>query len=376
MRDSFDRRRFLKVVGTSIGAGALFHVAPMLGQSPNGRRLAALLGKSNGEAPTPFSFVQLSDTHVGFSGPPNPTGTAAFERAVAMINGLPQQPDLVLFTGDLTHDSEKPGEPADRMRLFKKIAGRLRAPLVKYVPGEHDAGLDGGALFRDVFGETHYSFDHKGVHFVALDNVSLARPDVGPEQLAWLQDGSGALPATAPIVVFTHRPLFDLRPDWEWFTGDGDEVMNLLAPYENVTVLYGHIHRQHEHTEGHSTTTSPRDRSSSPSPTRRPAREEADPVRPAAALREPRPARRRRDAPARRIAPQGPGRRADPPRIRRNRWHPAVLERRSHPVKKSALAPRHHTCTRLSGPGSAPMTRADRRRSRPSVSSSCPRPSR
>jgi 3',5'-cyclic AMP phosphodiesterase CpdA len=253
MKDSIDRRRFLTLTGTSIGVGALLHVAPLLAQSQSGRRLAARLGKSNGEAPKPFSFVQLSDTHVGYSGPQNPTGTAAFEKAVSIINGLPQQPDLVLFTGDLTHDSEKPGEHADRMRLFQKIAGTLRAPLVKYVPGEHDAGLDGGKLFRDAFGETHYSFDHKGVHFIALDNVSLARPNVGPEQLAWLKKDLARFPVTAPIVVFTHRPLFDLRPDWEWFTGDGDEVMNLLAPYENVTVLYGHIHRHHEHVEGHST---------------------------------------------------------------------------------------------------------------------------
>ena len=136
---------------------------------------------------------------------------------------------------------------------FQQIAGRLRAPLVRYVPGEHDAGLDGGKLFRDTFGDSHYSFDHRGVHFIALDNVSLARPNVGPEQLAWLGKDLARFPKTAPIVVFTHRPLFDLRPDWEWFTGDGDEVMNLLAPYENVTVLYGHIHREHSHTEGHAT---------------------------------------------------------------------------------------------------------------------------
>lgn len=251
MKQAFDRRQFFRIAGVSIGAGALFQVAPLLAKTGEGRRLAALLGKQNGEAPQPFSFVQLSDTHVGYSGPQNPTGTAAFERAVELINGLPEQPDLVLFTGDLTHDSEKPGEHADRMRLFNQIASRLRAPLVKLVPGEHDAGLDGGALFRDALGETHYSFDHKGVHFIALDNVSLARPSVGPDQLAWLKKDLARFPTTAPIVVFTHRPLFDLRPDWEWFTGDGDEVMNLLAPYDNVTVLYGHIHRHHEHTEGH-----------------------------------------------------------------------------------------------------------------------------
>jgi 3',5'-cyclic AMP phosphodiesterase CpdA len=251
MRDpSPDRRTFLKIAGASIGAGALFRVAPLLGASPEGRRIAALLDRENGEAPKPFSFVQLSDTHVGFSGPPNPTGTAAFERAIHTINGLPEQPDLVLFSGDLTHESEKSGEHADRMRLFRKLAGNLRVPIVRMVPGEHDAGLDGGALYREAFGESHYAFDHKGVHFIALDNVSQGRPNVGPEQLAWLKKDLSRFPVTAPIVVFTHRPLFDLRPDWEWFTGDGDEVMNLLSPYQNVTVLYGHIHRHHEHREG------------------------------------------------------------------------------------------------------------------------------
>jgi 3',5'-cyclic AMP phosphodiesterase CpdA len=250
MKTEFDRRRFLTIAGSSLGAGALFRFAPFAGESTEARELLARLGRKTGEAPTPFSFVQLSDTHVGFSGPPNPEGTRAFERAVEQVNALNPAPELVLFTGDLTHDTENPEEHADRMRLFRKIAGRLRAPVVRYVPGEHDAGLDGGALFRDAIGETHGSFDHRGVHFVALDNVSLGRPNVGPEQLAWLKKHLERYPKSAPIVVFTHRPLFDLRPDWEWFTGDGDQVMNVLAPYENVTVLYGHIHRHHEHAEG------------------------------------------------------------------------------------------------------------------------------
>ena len=102
-----------------------------------------------------------------------------------------------------------------------------------------------------MFGETHYSFDHRGVHFVALDNVSRAKPEVGPEQLAWLRKDLARFPATAPMVVFTHRPLFDLKPEWEWFTSDGDDVMKVLSPFENVTVLYGHIHREDVHVEGH-----------------------------------------------------------------------------------------------------------------------------
>ncbi len=249
--DRIDRRSFLRIAGVSLGAGALYRVAPALALAGEGERLAQASARKNGEAVRPFTFVQLSDTHVG-SGPPlNPGGTAAFEHAIDVVNRLPETPELILFTGDLTHDSEDPGEPARRMRRFREIAGRLKVKTQKAVPGEHDAGLDGGALFRELFGETHYAFDHRGVHFVALDNVSRALPEVGPDQLAWLRKDLASLPPTAPIVVFTHRPLFDLRPDWEWFTSDGDEVMKALAPFENVTVLYGHIHHEDVREVGH-----------------------------------------------------------------------------------------------------------------------------
>src|SRR5438552_14775883 len=132
-------------------------------------------GKKNGERVTPFTFVQLSDAHVGFNGPPDPLGTKAFERAVEMINQLPQRPDLLLFTGDLTHDTEDKEVHAQRMRQFLEISSRINVPLIKHVPGEHDAGLDGGAMYRDFLKDTYYSFDHRGVHFIALDNVSLAK---------------------------------------------------------------------------------------------------------------------------------------------------------------------------------------------------------
>ncbi len=233
----------------SLGVGALYRVAPALAGG-SGAEVSRQLGKRNGERLVPFSFVQLSDAHVGFSGPPNPTGTKAFERAVEVVNGLEERPDLVLFTGDLTHDSEDAAERKARMRRFQAIAKRLRVPVVKTVPGEHDAGIDGGALYREFFGESSYAFDHKGVHFVALDNVSRARPEVGAERIAWLRKDLARFAPSTPVVVFTHRPLFDLKPEWEWFTSDGDEVMNALAPYENVTVLYGHIHREDVHASG------------------------------------------------------------------------------------------------------------------------------
>ena len=249
-----DRRKFLKVSGMSLGVGALISFAPALaaGGSP-AVRVRNWFRRQNGEEVSPFNLVQLSDAHVGFQGPPNPTGTKAFERAIEIVNGLNPQPELILFTGDLTHESETPGEHAKRMQLFKDITGRLKSKKVMYVPGEHDAALDGGELYRQFFGETHYSFDHRGVHFIALDNVSTGKPAVGASQIEWLKRDIARYPHTAPIVVFTHRPLFDLRPDWEWFTRDGDEVLNVLSPYENVTVLYGHIHRHDVHETEHAT---------------------------------------------------------------------------------------------------------------------------
>lgn len=246
-----DRRSFMKLAGTSLGIGVLYSAYPAARAGGAVGGLFDQLGSENGERVTPFSFVQMSDTHVGFNGPPDPLGTKAFERAVELINQLPQQPDLILFTGDLTHDTEEKDLHAQRMKQFQEIAGRLKVPLIKHVPGEHDAGLDGGAMYREFLGATYYSFDHRGVHFIALDNVSRGKPEVGSEQLAWLKKDLSRFSKSAPIIVFTHRPLFDLKPEWEWFTSDGDEVMNVLAPYSNVTVLYGHIHRDDVHEMNH-----------------------------------------------------------------------------------------------------------------------------
>jgi hypothetical protein len=242
-----NRRDFMRLSAAGLGAGALITFVPRAAEAQG---ILRHLHRANGEAPKPFSIVQLSDTHVGFNGPPDPLGTAAFERAVQVVNALDPQPELILFTGDLTHDSEDPAEHAKRMRAFRDISSKLRVKTRYHVPGEHDAALDGGTLFRENFGETHYSFDHRGIHFVAIDNVSQGRPRVGPEQIAWLKRDVARYSHETPIVVFTHRPLFDLKPEWEWFTSDGDDVMKVLAPYDAVTVLYGHIHREHHETRG------------------------------------------------------------------------------------------------------------------------------
>ncbi len=197
-----------------------------------------------------FFFVQLSDTHWGFKGPPNPEAANTLRQAVAAVNALPRQPDFVVFTGDLTHTTDDVAERHRRMREFQEIVGALKTKAHRYMPGEHDASLDEGQAFQEHFGPTHYSFDHKGIHFAVIDNVSDPGASIGAAQLDWLLADLKPLRGDAPIVVFTHRPLFDLAPQWDWATKDGSKAIDLLQHWKNVTVFYGHIHQEHHFRTG------------------------------------------------------------------------------------------------------------------------------
>jgi len=170
---------------------------------------------------------------------------------VAAVNALEITPDFVVFTGDLTHTTDDPKERRKRMAEFREIAKTLKVKTIHYMPGEHDASLDNGAAFKEYFGDTHYTFDHKGVHFIVLDNVSDPGAKVGDAQLGWLKADLAKQAKDARIVVFTHRPLFDLVPKWDWATRDGDQAIALLMPFANVTVFYGHIHQEHHHQTAH-----------------------------------------------------------------------------------------------------------------------------
>jgi hypothetical protein len=199
-----------------------------------------------------FFFLQMSDTHWGFSGPAvNPDATVTLEKAVARVNSLEQQPDFIVFTGDLTHTTDDPQERRTRLTQFREIVSKLHVKTVRFMPGEHDASLDQGEAYREFFGATHYTFDHKGVHFIVLDNVSDPTGSIGDAQLQWLRADLTRLDHEQSIVVFTHRPLFDLAPQWDWATRDGAEAIKLLLPYEYVTVFYGHIHQEHHHQTEH-----------------------------------------------------------------------------------------------------------------------------
>jgi 3',5'-cyclic AMP phosphodiesterase CpdA len=238
MPADFDRRDFLRLAG--VGASVVF---------------ASGLAGCAARAETPasdFHFVQLSDSHWGFNGPAvNPEAGTTLARAVVEVNALALQPEFIVFTGDLTHTTDDPRERRKRMREFKAIVADLQVRDLHFLPGEHDASLDRGAAFQEFFGPTHYSFDHRGVHFIALDNVSDPAARVGDEQLAWLARDLSTLDKNAPVVVLTHRPLFDLAPQWDWATRDGGQVVAQLVPHTNVTVFYGHIHQEHHHMTGH-----------------------------------------------------------------------------------------------------------------------------
>jgi hypothetical protein len=237
MTQIIDRRDFLKLAGLG---GAVF-ASGLAG-------CASMAGAGSDE----FYFVQLSDTHWGFKGDAlNPDAGGTLPKAVSAVNALSAKPDFIVFTGDLTHTTDDPKERRRRLAEFKQIVSRLDNRNIRFMPGEHDASLDRGQAWKEFFGETHYSFDHKGVHFIALDNVSDPAAKIGEEQLAWLKADLARQAQDAPIVVMTHRPLFDLMPQWDWATKDGAQAIALLMPYRNVTVFYGHIHQEHHHMTGH-----------------------------------------------------------------------------------------------------------------------------
>ena len=188
-----------------------------------------------------FLVVQISDTHLGYTGPANPDPAGTLERAFAEITAWPERPALIVHTGDVSQMTTDAGERARRLRDAKRMLDRLGAP-VHVLPGEHDASLDAGAAFRDVFGASRWSLAHRGVQLIGLDNSS---GSLGDEQLAWLARELDRVPAGARVAVFAHRPLFPLAQAWDWFTADGDRALALLDKHPGATVFYGHIHQAH-----------------------------------------------------------------------------------------------------------------------------------
>jgi len=243
--DGIDRRGFLHCMAW-VGTGVAWTM--------NGGVLTSrLLGQEKPADAGDFTFVQLSDSHIGFARPANPDVKDTLRRAVDKINALPQAPAFALHTGDLTHLS-KPGEFDDVAEILKGAkVGRTY-----YVPGEHDV-YDGGKLYRDRYGKGTrgagwYSFDHKGTHLVGLVNVAgVANGDLGvlgKDQLAWLEKDLAGLADSTPVVVFAHIPLWTVYEKWGWGTSDSAAALALLKRFGSVTVLNGHIHQVLKKVEG------------------------------------------------------------------------------------------------------------------------------
>lgn len=202
-----------------------------------------------------FSFVQISDSHIGFNKDGvNTDVTATLKEAIARINALPEQPDFVLHTGDLTHLAA-----ADEFDTLDQLLKSVKTQQIFFVPGEHDVTGDNGKLYLERFGKDAkghgwQSFDHNGVHFVGLVNVVDIQQNglgaLGSEQLAWLEADLKDRSSETPIVVFAHIPLWSVYPEWGWGTDDGAQALAFLKRFGSVTVLNGHIHQTLKKIEG------------------------------------------------------------------------------------------------------------------------------
>jgi 3',5'-cyclic AMP phosphodiesterase CpdA len=249
--DGIDRRGFLRCMAWA-GTGLVWTVSGGV----LGCRQVTDEPAQAAAAPAEFSFVQISDSHIGFRREPNTDVAATLQEAVNRINALPQAPAFVLHTGDLTHLAR-----ADEFDACQQILRGVRGE-VHYVPGEHDVFTDQGRIYMERYGRGAHgsgwrSFDHRGVHFVGLVNVMNLQGGhlgvLGREQLNWLRQDLAGKTDSTPVVVFAHVPLWSVYPQWGWGTEDGEQALALLRRFGSVTVLNGHVHQILQRVEGNVT---------------------------------------------------------------------------------------------------------------------------
>ena len=247
--DRLDRRGFLECMAWA-GTGVLWTATGGVLSS----RLVTDAAAADADAGT-FSFVQISDTHVGFKGEANPDAAATLRQVVERVNALRPAPAFVLHTGDQTH-----GQKAGAFDTVAEILKGVRAERTFYVPGEHDVFLDGGTEYLSRYGQGTVggrgwqSFDYKGTHFVGLVNVLKYKGEgmgaLGEDQLAWLEKDVAPLSSSTPVIVFSHVPLWAVYPAWGWTTEDAERALASLRRFGSVTVLNGHIHQVLQKVEG------------------------------------------------------------------------------------------------------------------------------
>jgi 3',5'-cyclic AMP phosphodiesterase CpdA len=248
--DGLDRRGFLKCMAWT-GTGMVWTVRGGLLSSTLLPVRADAAEAANGS----FSFVQISDSHIGFNKEGiNTDVTATLKQAIVRINALPQQPDFILHTGDLTHLAT-----AEEFDALDQLLKSAKTQQIFFVPGEHDVTGDDGKLYLERFGRNSkghgwYSFDRHGVHFIGLVNVVDIQQNglgsLGREQLEWLENDLRGRSTETPVVVFAHIPLWEVYPQWGWGTNDGAQALSYLKRFGSVTVLNGHIHQAMKKVEG------------------------------------------------------------------------------------------------------------------------------
>jgi 3',5'-cyclic-AMP phosphodiesterase len=251
--DGIDRRGFLKCMAWA-GTGAFCVIQGGVLKSYSLSRLSEMKPEDmKGE----LSFVQISDSHMGFNKPANPDVAATLKVAVERINALPAPPEFLLHTGDISHLSK-----AEEFDNVDQILKSAVAKDVFFVPGEHDILEDEGKQYLERYGKSAqgagwYSFDKKGVHFAGLVNVMNLKAGglgtLGEEQLEWLEKDLKRLKSSTPIVVFAHIPLWTVYPEWGWGTEDSAQALTYLKRFGSVTVLNGHIHQTMQKIEGNVT---------------------------------------------------------------------------------------------------------------------------
>jgi 3',5'-cyclic AMP phosphodiesterase CpdA len=252
-KDGIDRRGFLKCMAWA-GTGVLWTLSGGILRS---QTLSESSGAGTAAAGADLSFVQISDSHIGFNKEANKDVVGTLREAVAKINALPNRPSFMLHTGDLSHLAE-----AEEFDTLEQVLKSCKTSQVFYVPGEHDILNDNGKQYRERFGRGTkgsgwYSFDEKGVHFVGLVNVMDIKEGglgvLGHEQLEWLEDDLGSRSSSTPIVLFAHVPLWTIFPKWGWGTEDSEKALGYLKRFGSVTVLNGHIHQIIQKVEGNVT---------------------------------------------------------------------------------------------------------------------------
>jgi len=244
------RRQVLECM-TWVGTGVLWTVAGGVPHSLGIIGEAAAAQEASG-----LTFLQLSDSHVGFDKPANPNALGTLEEAIAKVNALPNKPAFMIHTGDISHLSlQSQFDDADRIISQSRLD-------VHYVPGEHDFLDPEQKFYRDRYGRGTkgagwYSFDANGVHFIGLVNVVNLKAgglgDLGADQLEWLEADLKGRSASTPIVLFAHIPLWTVYADWGWGTEDAAQALSYLERFGSVTVLNGHIHQVMQKVEGNVT---------------------------------------------------------------------------------------------------------------------------